>query len=129
MVYKGQTISEYVAGFVDIFNQFSATGTELTHDMKIAIFLASFGDKSRSSWGHLVTVLPSKDTTVSWEHVSSTLLQKYEEQMWASISNNVRGKSSIDSTISLTASGQKPFRGKYNTFSHRAFKRKYRHKC
>ena len=129
MEYKGQTMSEYVAGFEDIFNQLSAMGTELTQDMKIATFLASFGDKSRSSFGHVVTVLQSKDTTVSWELVSSTLLQEYEEQMWASTAKDVTGKRPIDSTVALTASGQKPFRGKYNSFPRQAFKGKDRRKC
>ena len=50
---KGQIMSEYVAGFEEIFNQLSAMGTELTHDMKIATFVASFGGKSRSSFGHV----------------------------------------------------------------------------
>ena len=49
--------------------------------------------------------------------------------MWVSTANDVRGKRSIDSTIALTASGQKTFRGNYNTFSRRASKGKNQPKC
>ena len=108
MNYKGQVMSEYVGDFECIFNQLASMGSVLTEDMKVATFLASFGDKSRSSFGQIVTVLQSKDTAVSWELVSSTLLQEYEEQLWASTARS--GKQTNESSLALNASGNRGHR-------------------
>ena len=90
MSYRGQVMSEYVGDFESIFNQLATMGSVLTEDMKVATFLASFGDKLRSPFGQIVTVLQSKDSAVSWEIVSSTLMQEYEEQLWASTARSVK---------------------------------------
>ena len=72
-------MSEYVGDFESLFNQLTAMGSSIDEDMKVAMFLASFGDKTRSTFGHLVTVLQLREASCIWEIVSSALLQEYEE--------------------------------------------------
>lgn len=54
MAYRSQLISELVNDFESLFNKLAGVGSAVSEDMQIYHFLAAFGDKNRSPFGHAV---------------------------------------------------------------------------
>lgn len=54
MSYSGQSMQDYIGSFEAIFHRLSAMQNEGAVHLQVAILLASFGDKIRSAFGHLI---------------------------------------------------------------------------
>ena len=80
LCYNNQAMSAYIDQFQTIFNKLAAIGSPVDDDTKVATLLASFGDKSKSPYGQLVTALQATDTAVSWNATTARLLQEYYER-------------------------------------------------
>ena len=80
MTYEGQSRPDFVDTFEEIFNRLAVEG-EISQEMQIAMLLASFGDKTKSPYGHIVASLQSVQESLSWETVTARLLQEYEEHI------------------------------------------------
>ena len=84
MTHSNQPMGDYIDSFEEKFNRLAGMGSLITEDMQIALFLSSFGDPSRSRYGHIVTSLQTLHDDLSWETVTARLLQDYEDIMWQS---------------------------------------------
>lgn len=73
-------MSDYVDGFEDIFTRLAGMDATLTEDVQVAVFLESFGDKTRSTYGQVIASLQTVADTLTWEIATSRLLQEYEEK-------------------------------------------------
>ena len=77
--YSNQSMSVYIDQFQTIFNKLAAIGSPVNDDTKVATLLASFGDKTKSPYGQLVTALQATDSVISWNMTTARLLQEYSE--------------------------------------------------
>lgn len=80
LVYRNQSMSEYLDQFQTVYNRLAAMGSVVEEDMQIATLLASFGDKERSPFGHVVAALQASDSEISWQSATASLLQAYAEK-------------------------------------------------
>lgn len=53
MIYSAQSMGDYVDGFEEVFNRLAVMGSNIPEDMQIAMFLSSFGDLTKSSYGNI----------------------------------------------------------------------------
>lgn len=84
MVYNGESMQDYIDSFESIFNRLEAMYSPIAEDLQVALFLSSFGEKKKSTFGHVIASLQTKKEGVNWEQATSALLQEYEEHvMWA----------------------------------------------
>ena len=75
------SMSEYVDRMEVIFNRMEGMGCTIDESMKVAILLASFGDKSVSSYGPVISALETlSDDNLTWETTTSRLLPEYESK-------------------------------------------------
>lgn len=51
MVYKVQSVYDYVATFETVYNLLSSMNCDVNEDMRVATLLASFGDNNKSYFG------------------------------------------------------------------------------
>ena len=58
-----------------------ALHSEISQKMQVSMLLASFGDKTKSTYGHIIASLQSLQESLPWEIVTVRLLQEYEEQI------------------------------------------------
>lgn len=84
MVYAGETMQDYVDSFEKAFNNLAAMGSPVADDMQVAMFLASFGEKKSSPFGPVIASLQTRLGNLTWETVTSTLMQEYVEQLFRS---------------------------------------------
>ena len=83
---------DYIDGYEEIFNRLAAMQSHVSEEMQIAMLLASFGDKSQSQYGHIVTSLQTVQDELKWETVSARLLQEYDELSSRSSSSRTQVK-------------------------------------
>ena len=94
MSYTGQPMQDYIDAFEEIFNRLAAMESDVAEDLQVAMVLASFGDKNKSSFGHVLAALQTIQEKLDWETVTASLLQEYEEQLLRSGSS--KGKKTTD---------------------------------
>ena len=80
--HHGQSMGEYVDSFEEIYNRLKSMGCSIETEIRVATLLASFGDRDRSPYGHLVTALQLTAETSHWETVSAMLHQEFEDKAW-----------------------------------------------
>ena len=80
--YQGQTMSDFIDIFEEIFNRLDGMQSNIQEDMQVAMFLASFGNKFQSSYGQVIASLQTLGDALSWETVTSRMLQEYDERTW-----------------------------------------------
>ena len=108
MTYSNQPMGDYIDGFEEVFNRLEGMQSAVAEDLQVAMLLASFGDKNKSSYGHAIYSLQSGADSPSWETVTAKLLQESEEKQWASSSSRGSLKQTTESVVALTAaSGRK----------------------
>ena len=73
--YNGQVMSDYIDTFEEVFNRLAGMDSAVNEDMQVAMLLASFGDKARSPYGHVISSMQTVDVNLTWEIVTSRLLQ------------------------------------------------------
>lgn len=83
LTYQGQAMSDFIDTFEEIFNRLTGMESGIHEDMQIAMFLASFGDKFQSSYGQVIASLQTMSDDLTWETVTSRMLQEYEERSWS----------------------------------------------
>ena len=59
MSYKEQALQDYFDAYEAIFNRQAAMKSDVAEDLQVVMLLASFGDKSRSLFGHSISTLQS----------------------------------------------------------------------
>lgn len=104
MTYSNQPMGDYLDGFEEVFNRLEGMESTVAEDLQVAMLLASFGDKNKSSYGHTIYSLQSGADSPSWETVTAKLLQEFEEKQWASTSPKGLVKQTTESAVALTAS-------------------------
>ena len=80
--YQGQSMSDFIDIFEEIFNKLDGMQSNIQEDMQVAMFLASFGNKFRSSYGQVIASLQTLVDALSWDTVTSRMLQEYDERAW-----------------------------------------------
>lgn len=80
--YQGQIMSDFVDSFEEIFNRLAAMNSLIDDSMQVAMSLASFGDRSQSPYGQVIALLQTMGGDLTWETVTSRLLQEFEEKTW-----------------------------------------------
>ena len=78
--YSNQTMSIYIDQFQTIFHKLADISSLVDDDAKVSTLLASFGDKSKSPYGQLVTALQTGENSVSWNTPTARLLQEFHEK-------------------------------------------------
>ena len=81
MSYKGQSLQDYVDSYEEIFNHIAAMNSKVADDVQVAMLLASFGDKNRSTFGIAIASLQSMQESFDWETATAVLLQEYNDQL------------------------------------------------
>lgn len=56
---------------------------EVSEDPRMATLLASFGEKNKSPYDHVIASIQSGIGASSWETAIARLLQEFDEQEWA----------------------------------------------
>ena len=80
MLYKNQSMQDFVDDFEEIFNRLSAMGSSVSEELQVAMFLSSFGDKNKSQFGSVIASLQTRQESLDWETATATLIQEYEDQ-------------------------------------------------
>ena len=111
MVYKDQPMSDFIDDFEEVFNRLAGMDAEISESMQVAILLASFGEKSSSPYGHVITNIQSQGDAVGWDTVTARLLQEYDEKLWASETPKP-SKIKQDPAAALIANGRGSGNGK-----------------
>ena len=76
-----KSMSEYVDCMESIFNRLEVMECQVQESMKVAILLASFGDKSLSPYGPVISALETlSDSKLTWDTATSRLLQEYDSK-------------------------------------------------
>lgn len=101
-------MSVYIDLFQTIFNKLAGIGSTVDDDTKVATLLASFGDKSKSPYGQLVTALQTTGTAVSWNTATARLLQEFNEK---SINGSLGGGSGAGGSMALNTRHRKKYFG------------------
>lgn len=101
--YDGQAMSDFIDAFEKIFIGIEGMGHAFPEQIQVAMVLASFGEKSKSSFGHIVAALQSAGQNLSWESVTARLLQEYEEQQWNHNSPSVASNSKAGERVLVAA--------------------------
>ena len=52
--YSSQVMADYIDAFEEAFNRLASMNSPVSEPMQVAMILASFGDKSKSEYGHIV---------------------------------------------------------------------------
>lgn len=78
--YRSQVMSDYIDNFEEIFNRLAGMEASMTEDMQVEIFMASFGDKGRFTYGQVIASFQTIEENISWEVVTYRMLQEYEEK-------------------------------------------------
>lgn len=126
MSYRGQEMSDFVDEFEEIYNRLAAMGNVVAEDMQVATLLASFGDKNRSYYGHVVANLQSVDG-ITWEFATARILQEYEEKVWASSrQRSTRGPDDITRAFIANHHDCRPSASGYSRMN---FKKANRRRC
>lgn len=117
--YNGQTIGDFISDFETAFNRLAGIYVPVEEGSQVAMFLAAFGDKTKSEYGQIITTIQGSQQSLTWESVTAKLLQEYEEK-------NL-GKSVSVKTGSATKYGRAlNMNGRYNKPQ---YKRLERRKC
>ena len=79
------TGSKWMSEFVDemeaIFSRLESMQCEVQETMKVAILLASFGDKGASPYGPVVSALETlSDDKLTWDSATNRLFQEYDRK-------------------------------------------------
>lgn len=82
--YASQIMSDFIDSFEEFFNRLAGMSSEIKEYMQIAMLLVSLGDKVHSQYGQVIASLQTIGETLTWETVSSRLLQEYNERTWPS---------------------------------------------
>ena len=56
-IYANQKMTSFVDNFKTIFKKLAGMNSSIPEDMQVASLLTSFGDKSKSPFGHVVAAL------------------------------------------------------------------------
>lgn len=75
--YDGQVMYDLIDEFEEVFNRVQAMGSPVSEDLQVAMFLASFGDKSNSPYGHVVSTFQTMESSLSRETVTVRFLQDF----------------------------------------------------
>lgn len=78
----------------------------LPEDYRVARFLASFGDKTPSTFGHTIASVQRSASEVTWELATARLLQEYEELIQYDTKRSTPVKRIKSSSHALTAQRQ-----------------------
>ena len=81
LIYKGDPMQDYIDTFEELFNRLASMKSEIPEYLQVAVVLASFGDKHKSPFGHVIASMQSVHESVDWETTTARLLQEYEEQL------------------------------------------------
>lgn len=84
MMYINQPMGDYVDGFEEVYNRLDGMQSTISDEMQIAMFLASFGDLNKSSFGYIISSLQVMQENLSWETVTARLLQAYDDSLFQS---------------------------------------------
>ena len=65
--YSEQSMSDFIDGFEEVFNRLEGMNSPYPEQMQVALFLSSFGEKSKSPYGPVVAALQTSPQTLTWE--------------------------------------------------------------
>lgn len=71
-------VGSFADGFEDIFIRIEGTGHAFPGQIQVVMLLASFSEKSKSPYGHIVAPLQSVGHDMAWERVSARLSHEYK---------------------------------------------------
>lgn len=70
-------MSEYIDELESLFIRLGSIGNAVEESMQVAVLLSSFGNKSDSPYGAVVTALQTmSDTDLNWDRATARLLQE-----------------------------------------------------
>ena len=75
-----QWMSDVIDGFEEVFNRLEGMNSPYPEQLKVALFLSSFGENSKSPCGPVVAALQISSQTLTWENFTARMLQEYEEK-------------------------------------------------
>lgn len=78
--YTGQSMVNFINELEDCFNRLASVGSIIEENMRVATLLASFGYKSGSPFGNIVTRIQMIGKEATWELTAATLTQEYENR-------------------------------------------------
>ena len=111
-------MSAFIDGFEEVFNRPEGMNSPYPEQMQVALFLSSFGEKSKSPYGPVVAALQTSPQTLTWENVTARMLQEYEEKQ-----NNKEDSGSVSGIGSKAPMASK--RGPYDGRKKRETRRCY----
>ena len=127
--YQGEQMADYVASFEELFNRLTAMDSKIEDDMRVAMLLASFGDKNKSPFGHVIVSLQSTARDVNWDTVTARLIQEYDEQTWAANYDTSSSSRENDRNVALAANRHGNFKAADAPFSKRPGKKREKRRC
>ena len=78
---SAKSMSEYIDEMEGIFNRLESMECPVQESMKVAILLASFGNKPTSSYGPVISALETlSDDKLTWDSTTSRMLQEYDSK-------------------------------------------------
>ena len=80
--YTGEPMSYFIGSFQETFNRLEFMNALFPEQMQVAMLLAAFGEKTDSSYGHIIAAMQNARQELSWENVTARLLQKFDEKKW-----------------------------------------------
>lgn len=104
---------DYIVSFEEIVNCLSGMKSEIAEEMQVAMVLASFGDKNKYPFGHVIASLTTIQDKLEWETATASLLQEYEYQLLRAGGPKER-KSSDEGRALAASSGGRHYRSQRN---------------
>lgn len=73
---------DYIATLKTLYNQLVDMRCNNWEDQKVAILIASYGDKGKSAFCHTIYSIQSGNYVEAWDTALHLLLHEFDEQEW-----------------------------------------------